>query len=186
MYILGCDYEKQLVSLGRKFAFFRYIERVERGVGAAETIPPTKGAKICFESLAVVMHGMHGTALVTDVFEYVLQMPRENVSRVRLRGAHFAEQKPSPKGEQMCALEEPADDGWRDEGEREAEHELYGVRFAACETIGVEKGVMFEMEVFEHELHVEQPMRPVKERVFEHVEEQELYQELLHARQVCY
>jgi len=42
---------------------------------------------------------------------------------------------------------------------------------------------MFEVEVFEHELHVEEAMYPVKERIFDDVEEEELRQELGEGRQ---
>lgn len=84
----------------------------------------------------------------------------------------------------MGALGEAADDGRRDERDGEVEHELDGMGFTTSETVGVEKRVMFVVEVLEHELDVEQTMCPVEQRIFEDVEESELEQELSESGEV--
>lgn len=166
------------LPLGRKIALFRDLEEVESSVGATDAIPPVERAKVAFETLAVMVNGMHSAAFVANVLENVLKMPGEDVARVSLSRAHLAEKEPSPEGEQMGALGEAADDGRCDEREREVEDELDRMRFASGETVGVEVGVMFVVEVLEHELYVEQAMRPVEQGVFEDIEEGELEEEL--------
>lgn len=97
----------------------------------------------------MVVDAVHRAALVTDVFEYVLKVPRENVARVSLGGAEFAKEKPRPKGENVRAVGDASEYGWQDDGKREIEDEFDGVSFAAGEGIGVKVGMMFVVEILE-------------------------------------
>lgn len=103
----------------------------------------------------MMVNRVHGAALIANVFENVLEMPGEDISRMSLGRAHLAEEEPGPEGEQMGAMGEAADDGWGDERNCEVEYKLNRMGFTASETIRVEIRVMFVVEVLEHELYVE-------------------------------